>query len=96
MVKRGISQYLWSCGVALALVALLYWFSSLWPVSPADDLLAPGMLLAFVAFPQGPHSGHGLVYIFLAMLIDVLLYGGLVMLVWRAIVRIRATKRSPL
>ena len=87
-MKRGITQYLMSCAVALALVAVLYWLSS----SPAGVLLVPGMLLAAVVFPQGGHSDHGLTYVYLAMLIDVLLYAGVVMLIWRGIAQLRAAR----
>jgi hypothetical protein len=86
MMKRGIIQYSKSCAGALALVAVLYRLSS----SPAGVLLVPGMVLAAVAFPQGGHSNHGLTYVYLAMLINVLFYGGLVMLIYRGIVWLRA------
>ena len=92
-MKRHFSQYLRSCALALVLVVFLLWLSSFSVDSNADILLAPGLILGAVAIPQGVHSNWGDVYIFLAMLIDILLYGGLVMLVWRGIARLRSAKR---
>ena len=53
------------------------------PSTGVGALLAPGMLLAAVAFTEGIHSDHGGLYIALAIALNVVVYAGVVTLVYR-------------
>lgn len=52
-------------------------------------VLAPGLLWAAIVFPEGGHSDFAFVYLAAAVLIDTLLLGIPVMLLWRMINRLR-------
>jgi len=58
---------------------------------PAGVLLAPGMLLGALIFPEGAHSDFGTAYIVLAVLIDVVLVA-LLLVVVRKLMRRRRTQ----
>jgi hypothetical protein len=94
--RRSIYRYLICSAVALAIVLLISGVSdatssNLWG---ADLLAAPGLLIAALAFPQGAHSDFPYLYLGLALVIDGLLLGGLILLFWTLLNRLRRSSRS--
>jgi hypothetical protein len=89
-VNQRIKDYLLSCLASLVIVNAIIIWSELGPSVPDFSiLLAPGMLLAAVAFREGVHSDSPSLYLILAMSLDVLLHGALVWCVWRMFARRR-------
>lgn len=86
---RLVREYLRSCGIALLGVALLGGIASVPNLSAVSIPLAPGMLLAAIIFPQGGESEHAFVYVAVAVILDVLLYGWLVLWLARVVDRRR-------
>jgi len=94
-MKRQTREYLRACAVSLTLVALMSGIASVPGLSVVGVLLAPGMLLAAVCFPEGGHSDLAFVYVILAMLIDSLLYSWPVLWIWRVSARRTAARHKP-
>lgn len=75
-------QYLW-CGltsVAFVIALTVIGLDPRWAV--LNYLLAPGFLLAALIFPEGAHSGRALIYLSLAVAIDVLLWTVVFRAIW--------------
>lgn len=75
--------------LALLLTALLGAVASVPKWSAAGALLAPGMLLAALVFPQGVHSNWGYTYLAIAGLLEAFILAWPVLWVWMAVDRWR-------
>ena len=84
-----LRRYAGSFVLALIPTALLGAVASVPKWSAAGVLLAPGMLLAALIFPQGVHSSWGYTYLVIAGLLEAFILAWPVLWVWMAVDRWR-------
>ncbi len=82
-------EYSRSCGMALLGIAALGGIAAVPNLSAVSIPLAPGMLLATLIFPQGGESDSAFVYVAVAVALDALIYGWLVLWLLRVVGRRR-------
>jgi hypothetical protein len=88
-MKRWSRDRAWSFAISLMSVTMLTIYDSRPEAYPIGVVLAPGMLIAAIFFPQGGHSDWPDAYLAVAVVTDALLFTWPVLLVWRTIVRLR-------
>lgn len=85
----SLRKYAWSFAAALILTVFLGVVASVPRWSAVGTLLAPGMLIAAMGFPQGIHSSMGDAYLVIAGLANAFVLAWLVLWLWTAISRLR-------
>jgi len=81
--RKYVSAFL----VGAVFTILVAGVSALPRCSAVGVLLAPGMLLAAILFPEGPHSDRAMTWFVTAGLIDAFVFAFLAMLLWPRVVR---------
>jgi hypothetical protein len=82
-----LRKYAWSFAAALLLTVLLGVVASLRKWSAVGILLAPGMLIAAIGFPQGIHSNWAYTYLVIAGLANALVLAWPIFWWWTALER---------
>ena len=88
--KSGLRSFVWSFATALVLTVLLGVIASAPRWSAVGTLLAPGLLIAAVVFPEGTHSSWAYTYLVLAGLVNAFILAWPVLWLWTMIERRRA------
>ena len=88
-IATQLLSYAWAFVVALVLTLLCGATASVPGWSAIGVVLAPGMLLAAIAFPTGNNSGWPNTYFVLAALLNALVLAFPVLWLWKAILRFR-------
>ena len=81
--------------IGIVLTILIAGVSALPGCSAVGALLAPGMLLAAVLFPEGPHSDWAMTWVVTAGMIDAFMFAYLVTLLWPMVIRFYRDRKAP-
>lgn len=93
-MKIGLSQLGWSFATGIGAVVVIAAVSRVTILEDIDFLLAPGMLLAAVAFPQGVEGDHANLFLIVAAALDVLFFSLIALFIIKFKGRLRC--RDPL
>ena len=86
-ITQRLREYASAGAVGFVLVILLFALTELPAFRGAAYVLAPGMLLAAVVFPEGVHSSWAMIYIVVALIFDALLLGGPIWWFWNRLLK---------
>jgi hypothetical protein len=81
-----------SLAASAGLLTLVGAIASVPGCSAIGVLFLPGALLAAIIFPQGPESDNAILYLFLAGLLDIILFALPLAWIWKLIERRRQAK----